>query len=462
MVENQFPLIQVLKRVLNPLVIALTLAAVVLMFGNVINADHILLLILVFLITLLVFEDSGLDHCWRRSNFILHVRDILMGWLKIIGIVLFFAYAAELFPHYDRSMILTWFAVTPPVIFVAQLSTRYVLHRFYLNSGISRSCVIVGLSDLGFKLAQRLHSNLFTGIKVCGFFDDRETERLITEHEEAKLLGTLRDVASHVRNNHIELIYITLPMVSQPRIMAMLDELRDTTVSVYFVPNIFVFDLLHARFGQIEGIPVISVRDTPMLGISRFNKRVTDIVLSLVFLIVLSPLLMLIALVIKLDSPGSILFKQRRYGLNGEEILVYKFRSMKVCEDGAQVPQAQKNDPRITPFGAFLRRTSADELPQFLNVLEGSMSIVGPRPHAVAHNETYRKLIPGYMMRHKVKPGITGWAQVNGLRGETETLDKMRSRIEYDIDYIRNWSLHLDLIIMLRTMIVLVRDKNAY
>lgn len=462
MVESQLPLIPVLKRILNPIVVGFTLIAVVLGFGSVIDTNHILLLILVFLITILVYDETGLDHCWRRSSFILHIRDILVGWLVIIGIMLFFAYVTELFPNYDRRIILTWFAITPAVIFLSHLTTRYMLYQFYLNRGISRSCVIVGLSNLGIKLEHRLRSNLITGIKVCGFFDDRDAKRLADVPQHINLIGALNDIADYVRNHRVEFVYITLPMVSQPRIMALLEELRDTTVSVYFVPDIFVFDLLHASFGQIEGIPIISVRDTPMLGVSGFNKRVIDVVFSFAFLIILSPLLLLIGLGVKLSSPGSVLFRQRRYGLNGDEILVYKFRSMMVSEDGAHIPQAQKNDPRITPFGAFLRRSSLDELPQFLNVLEGSMSIVGPRPHAIAHNETYRKLIPGYMMRHKVKPGITGWAQVNGLRGETETLDKMRSRIEYDIDYIRNWSLHLDLIIMLRTMLVLVRNKNTY
>ncbi len=462
MVENQLPLIPVLKRILNPLVIGFTLIAVILGFGTVIDTNHLLLLIVVFLITILVYDETGLDHCWRRSSFILHIRDILVGWLAIIGIVLFFAYVTELFPHYDRRIILTWFAITPAVIFLSHLTTRYLLYRFYLNRGMSRSCVIVGLSNLGLKLEQRLRANPFTGIRVRGFFDDRNPERLTGLPHHTQLIGALDDIPDYVRNHRIEFVYITLPMVSQPRIMALLEELRDTTVSVYFVPDIFVFDLLHASFGQIEGIPIISVRDTPMLGVSGFNKRVMDVIFSVAFLIMLSPLLLLLGLGVKLSSPGPVLFQQRRYGLNGDEILVYKFRSMHVCEDGDCIPQAQKNDPRITPFGAFLRRTSLDELPQFLNVLEGSMSIVGPRPHAIAHNEEYRKLIPGYMMRHKVKPGITGWAQVNGLRGETETLDKMRSRIEYDIDYIRNWSLHLDLIIMLRTLFVLVRNKNVY
>jgi putative colanic acid biosynthesis UDP-glucose lipid carrier transferase len=169
-----------------------------------------------------------------------------------------------------------------------------------------------------------------------------------------------------------------------------------------------------------------------------------------------------IAIGIKFTSPGPVLFKQRRYGLDGAEIMVYKFRSMNVLEDGAVIRQARRDDDRITPFGMFLRRSSLDELPQLINVLQGTMSVVGPRPHAIAHNEQYRKLIKRYMIRHKVKPGITGWAQVNGYRGETETVEKMRSRVAYDLDYMRNWSVSLDFLIMLKTLTVVIKDRNAY
>jgi len=462
MVANQLFGIPVLKRILNPLVISATLFVIVMGFGKTLDSNYILLLILVFLVTSLVYEETGIDHCWRRSSLVLHIRDILVGWLVIIGIILFFAYITELAAYYHRGIILTWFAITPVVIFGAHLATRYILHRFYLKRGIGRASVIVGLSTLGVKLTQRLQNNPHMGIKIHGFFDDRNPKRLVEAPDKTEILGSLSDVADYVRANNIEFLYVTLPMVSQPRIMALLDELRDTTASIYFVPDIFVFDLLHARFGQIEGIPVISVRDTPMIGVSEFNKRLMDISLSLIFLTVLSPLLLLIAAGVKLTSKGSVLFKQRRYGLHGEEILVYKFRSMTVCEDGNNIQQAQKNDQRITRFGRFLRRTSLDELPQLCNVIEGSMSLVGPRPHAVAHNEMYRKLISGYMIRHKVRPGITGWAQVNGLRGETETIDKMNSRIEYDIDYIRNWSIYMDFIIIFRTVLVLLNNRNAY
>jgi putative colanic acid biosysnthesis UDP-glucose lipid carrier transferase len=205
------------------------------------------------------------------------------------------------------------------------------------------------------------------------------------------------------------------------------------------------------------------VCETPFYGVNGLVKRISDIILASLIMVVISPLLAAVAIGVKMSSPGPILFKQRRYGLDGREIIVYKFRSMRVTEDGPVVKQATKDDPRVTRFGAFIRKTSLDELPQFVNVLQGRMSIVGPRPHAVAHNEMYRKLIKSYMIRHKVKPGITGWAQVNGLRGETETVEKMKARIEYDLDYLRHWSLRLDLSIIWKTIfVVFKRPDTAY
>jgi putative colanic acid biosynthesis UDP-glucose lipid carrier transferase len=273
---------------------------------------------------------------------------------------------------------------------------------------------------------------------------------------------TARDFADFVRSHAISRVYLALPISTAPRIEELLKELRDTTASVYFVPNIFAFDLVQARYVEINGMPAFSICDSPLQGMSGFWKRTFDVVLACFALVFFSPVLLIMALAIKRSSPGPVLFKQRRYGLNGEEILVYKFRSMTVCEDGPVVAQATEKDSRVTPLGAFLRRTSLDELPQIFNVLEGKMSFVGPRPHAVAHNEEYRKLINGYMIRHKVRPGITGWAQVNGLRGETSTIDKMQRRVQYDLDYLKNWSLWLDLKILARTALVVAYDRNAY
>ena len=251
-------------------------------------------------------------------------------------------------------------------------------------------------------------------------------------------------------------------MNQEESIQQLVENLSDTTCSVLLVPDVFTFDLLHARSQEINGVPVISILDTPLDGINAFLKRVEDIVLSSIILLLISPILLGLALAVKITSKGPVVFKQRRYGIDGKAIEVWKFRSMTVMEDGDKVTQATKGDNRLTPIGAFIRGTSLDELPQFINVLKGDMSIVGPRPHAVAHNEQYRKLIQGYMLRHKVKPGITGWAQINGWRGETDTLDKMEKRIEFDLEYIRSWSLWLDLKIVFLTIFKGFVAKNAY
>jgi putative colanic acid biosysnthesis UDP-glucose lipid carrier transferase len=213
---------------------------------------------------------------------------------------------------------------------------------------------------------------------------------------------------------------------------------------------------------DMNGVPVVGICETPFTGTNSLVKRTSDVLLASLILLLISPLLLAIAIGVKLSSPGPVIFRQRRNGLDGEEILVYKFRSMTTQDNGSVVRQAQRDDPRITRFGAFLRRSSLDELPQFFNVLQGAMSIVGPRPHAVAHNEEYRQIIKAYMVRHKVKPGITGWAQVNGHRGETDTIEKMRARVEFDLEYLRNWSLGLDLQIITRTIRVAFFDRNAY
>jgi putative colanic acid biosynthesis UDP-glucose lipid carrier transferase len=272
----------------------------------------------------------------------------------------------------------------------------------------------------------------------------------------------MADLPAYARKHNISTIFISQPISAQPRIRKLLDDLQDTTASIYFLPDIYVFDLIQARFDNVAGVPVVAICETPFTGINSAVKRISDVVLASIILLMLLPVMLVIAIAIKLTSPGPAIFKQRRYGLDGEEIIVYKFRSMTVAEDGAKVTQATRDDKRVTKIGAFLRRSSLDELPQFFNVLQGRMSIVGPRPHAVAHNELYRKQIKGYMLRHKVRPGITGWAQVNGFRGETETLDKMEARISYDLDYLRRWSLALDLWIIMRTIKVALKRDNAY
>jgi putative colanic acid biosynthesis UDP-glucose lipid carrier transferase len=349
------------------------------------------------------------------------------------------------------------------LILIVHIAVDSYLNSNVYRESVTRNAVIVGVGNLGMQLRDKMDNDLELGLQFKGFFDDRDLSRTTLEgHNSLQLMGRIHELSDYVRNNGIDIIYIALPMTSQPRVLDLLDSLKDTTVSIYFVPDIFVFDLIQARIDDVGGIPVVAVCETPFSGFNGLVKRASDIVLSLIILVLISPLILAVALGVKLTSKGPILFKQRRYGLDAEEILVYKFRSMTVEENGDTVTQATKNDVRITPFGRFIRKTSLDELPQFINVLQGRMSIVGPRPHAVAHNEMYRKVIKGYMIRHKVKPGITGWAQVNGLRGETDTVDKMEARIEYDLDYLRSWSLGFDLKIIVRTVLLVFKDRNAY
>ena len=388
-------------------------------------------------------------------------RSIATSWLSIIGLLLLLGWASGTLAVFDSRAIIAWLIATPPALFAAHRLVPLILPRVMAAQGVQKTAVIAGANDAGLRLAGRIRANPFPGVRFTGYFDDRGDKRLETSGAGA-CLGSLDQLAGYVKAHRIDFIYIALPMASQPRILKLLEELRDTTASIYFVPDIFLFDLIQARMEMIDGVPVLAVCESPFYGVDGMVKRASDVVLACLILLLISPVMLAIAAGVKLDSRGPVLFKQRRYGLDGKEILVYKFRSMRVLEDGATIRQATRGDPRVTAFGAFLRASSLDELPQFINVLQGRMSIVGPRPHAIAHNEMYRKLIRGYMIRHKVRPGITGLAQVNGARGETDTLEKMRQRIDYDLAYLRGWSLALDLKIIAKTVAVVFGKHNAY
>jgi putative colanic acid biosynthesis UDP-glucose lipid carrier transferase len=453
---NQVPLATAtLVRMLLEAVVAIgALWASAFAFGVSLGGPYIILALLVFSLT---FPGQAP----RGTSGAAIAREVLVGWFLVVGLLLMLGWATHTIEIFDERVIITWVAVTPVAMFAAHMLTPWLLPKILAAEGVKRTAVIAGASGLGRKLAERIRATPYLGVEVAGFFDDRSTVRL-RGLDVSELLGSVDDLAAYAKKQRVEIIYITLPMASQPRIMKLLDELHDTTASIYFTPDIFLFDLIQARMDTIGGLPVLAVCETPFSGMNGVMKRLSDIVLATLILVLIAPAMAAIALGVKLTSPGPVLFRQRRYGLDGREIVVYKFRTMRVMEDGGVVRQAKKNDHRVTRFGAFLRRTSLDELPQFINVLQGRMSVVGPRPHAVAHNETYRKLIKSYMIRHKVRPGITGWAQVNGLRGETETVDKMKARIEYDLDYLRHWSLQLDLQIIWRTIFVVFKKQNAY
>jgi len=447
-------ILNLVEMTLEPLSLVVSLWAVAVYHREGIGPHHVILALIVFSLT---FPGTArlMRPPWRA------VRDILLGWISLAALLFAFGYASGYLRYFDPEMLLTWMWAAPAALVGAHLLLRVSAPAVRALQGGAKRAVLAGVNDQGAELARRLDADLYSSVHLAGVFDDRGGERLHSANG-LPLLGKLADLPQFVKRNHIDVVYLSLPMVAQQRITALLSELRDTTASIYFVPDIFVTDLIQGRMDSVGGIPVVGVCESPFSGLDGVIKRGSDIVLSLLILVLLSPALLLIALAVKLSSRGPAIFRQRRYGLDGSEIIVYKFRTMKVQEDGGEIRQVSRNDPRITPLGAFLRRTSLDELPQFINVLQGRMSIVGPRPHAVAHNEMYRKLIKGYMQRHKVKPGITGWAQVNGLRGETETVEKMKARIEYDLDYLRNWSLRLDLFIIAKTVAVVLKGDNAY
>jgi len=445
------PLVQ---AALDPLVAIATLAAAVSVFGAGFDGACLILALLVFAMTF----PGGLAR--EKDNAGDLMLEIVTGWVAILGLLGLLGWATRTLEAFDQRVILAWALATPAVLFAAHRLLPLVLPRVLATQGLQKVAVIAGANELGRRLAERLRDPML-GIRVAGYFDDRGAGRL-QDLPAAQNLGTLSRLADFARAQRVDVIYVALPMASQPRILRLLEDLRDTTASIYFVPDIFVSDLIQARVDSIGGLPVVAVCETPFYGFNGAVKRVSDVVLSIFILAVISPLMLAIAIGVKLSSPGPVLFKQRRYGLDGRKIVVYKFRTMTVAEDGDVVRQATRNDRRITRLGAFLRRTSLDELPQFINVIQGRMSVVGPRPHAVAHNEIYRKLIRGYMIRHKVRPGITGLAQVMGWRGETQTVEKMKGRIEHDLQYLRSWSLLLDLQIILKTVVVVLARQNAY
>ncbi len=384
--------------------------------------------------------------------------DLVCLSITLIVLLIFFGWSTRSLNAFPAAVIVNWFWLTP-VCLVAAHGLFRVAAPLVLKK--NQRSVIIGMNDQGVALADRITHNPYTDLSLLGFFDDRQPSRR-THASRYPVLGRFADVSSYVAQHGIRVIYLSLPMASQDRTLKLLDDLRDTTASIYFVPDQFITELIQARMSSVVDIPVVAVCETPFVGMNGLLKRLVDFGVALLALVLLSPLLAAVALVVRLGSPGPVIFRQRRYGLDGAEIIVYKFRSMRAVEDGDRIRQAQRNDERVTPIGALLRRTSLDELPQLFNVLQGRMSLVGPRPHAVAHNEMYRKLVKGYMVRHKVRPGITGWAQVNGLRGETDTLEKMAARIRYDLDYLRNWSLRLDFYILVKTFALILHDKQAY
>jgi putative colanic acid biosysnthesis UDP-glucose lipid carrier transferase len=446
-------IVAVVKRLTDPIVIQASLLICHFIYGYAITRSVLLLGILTFALT----YPGTLPFRYRQIGLF---GQIISGWLLVACALGVLGWSIKAHEFIALQPIIAWTIATPFVIYGVHLLSPFIAPRLFKYQSVT-SAIVIGANEVSTRIVRTLNDDPLTATKVQAIFDDRSTNRLPT-FQDVPLAGNLANVGEYVRSHFVGVIYICLPMASQPRILKLLDELRDTTASIYFVPDVFVFDLMQARLDSVGGIPVLAVCESPFHGTVGLVKRWSDIAMSILALIVTAPLLIAAAIAVKVTSPGPIIFKQKRYGLDGRQIEVWKFRSMRMHHETGPVAQAKIGDARVTPLGAFLRKTSIDELPQFFNVLQGRMSVVGPRPHAVSHNEMYRKLISGYMIRHKVKPGITGWAQVNGARGETETVDKMELRVKYDLHYLRNWSLKFDLLIILKTIKTVLKGENAY
>jgi putative colanic acid biosynthesis UDP-glucose lipid carrier transferase len=400
---------------------------------------------------------------WRGESLEFEVASVVGAWSLVVVALLGAGYALKVSGEYSRLAIGTWFLLTPLVLSAWRVAESVVWTNLRVRGYNTRSAAIVGAGEQGKRVAETIQRSPWMGIRLLGMYDDREpAPDRVSKDLPSPLLGKMDDLLERGRSGEVDIVYLTLPVSNQERIVQMLNDLSDTTASVYMVPDMFLFSMFHGEWVQIGPLAGVSVFETPFQGVSGWVKRAEDLLIGFGALALAALPMALIALGIKATSRGPVLFKQTRYGLDARPFTIYKFRTMTVCEDDDDLTQATPNDPRVTRIGATLRRLSLDELPQVFNVLGGSMSLVGPRPHAAAHNEYYRKLISGYMTRHKVRPGITGWAQANGWRGETEDFEKMRARVEYDLWYIRNWSLSLDLRILVMTALRGFRDPNAY
>ena len=411
----------------------------------------------------LLCEITGMYRNWRGVSTEREVLCATVTWVATILALLALATVTRYAVWVDRSFVLVWSLLSLTTLVVSRIGVRTVLCALRSRGYNSRGFAVVGINKLGAELASRIQNAPELGLKLKGFYDDRQEKRLPSlPRELGGKQGTIDELLAAARAREVNMVFITFPMRAEQRIKSVLDKLGDTTASVYIVPDFFVFELLHSRWTNIRGLPAVSVFENPFYGIGGILKRFIDVGLATLTLCAVAIPMVVIGVLVKLSSPGPIFFRQKRYGLDGREIMVWKFRTMTVCENGERFTQATQHDERVTRIGSMLRKTSLDELPQLFNVLENSMSLVGPRPHATLQNEEYRSLIQGYMLRHKVKPGMTGLAQVNGWRGETDTLEKMERRIECDHRYIREWSLFMDVRILFRTVFVVFSRQNAY
>lgn len=405
----------------------------------------------------------GVYRSWRGQSVDSELRPVLLGIATVFMTLAFIALATKTTAQYPRVWMANWILLSVLGVFFLRVISRSILQTLHERGFDTTTVALVGGGLMAKRVAEHLRANPQIGLKAIGYFATTAEEQ---DAGFLPCLGSAAEVKETLEQHPVPIdqLWMVLPLSAEEAIRGILNQLRHSTVDIRMVPDMFGYHLLHYSTENLLGLPVLNLSYSPLSGPSRYTKEMLDRVLALAILAVISPLMLLIAALIKLTSPGPVIFRQTRHGWDGEPFTVYKFRTMHNHRGGdrSNTEQARRNDPRITPLGLWLRRTSLDELPQFINVLQGNMSIVGPRPHPVELNDLYCDQVERYMWRHKVKPGITGWAQVNGYRGETDTIEKMRKRIEYDLYYIDRWSLWFDVKIILLTLLHGFTGGNAY
>ena len=428
-----------------------------------ISGIYTLLTGIVILLSVFLFQRFQLYGTWRGGSFYREIGNVTLAWMMVLLITTAFVFINKVGVYYSRGWIVLWAVIGWMNLLAARISLHFIL-RWIRNRGHNvSSVVIVGNKEFSGRVAKRVIESRWLGFKILGLFHTESSSSAIEVDLNIPILGGIGDVAEYVQQHHVDQVWLAMPLRDELEVKYLLYGLRHSTADIRLIPDIFAFQLLNHSISEVAGFPVLDLSVTPMFGMNRILKTVMDLILTPIALLIASPLMLFVAIGVKWSSPGPVLFMQNRAGMDGMRFKVFKFRTMVLHRppEGTLV-QATRHDPRVTRFGALLRRTSLDELPQLFNVLRGEMSLVGPRPHAIEHNELYKNAIQGYMRRHKVKPGITGWAQVAGWRGESDTLEKMQKRVEYDLYYIENWSVSLDLWILILTVFRVLKGINAY
>lgn len=458
------PVVTGLLRVADlAVILAAALAAHFFRFQTVdLSGQYLAAILVVMLISANAFHVARLYNFQELARHLFQVRRILFAWTLVILLMLSAGFLTKTSSDFSRIWVLLWFTYAFVGLCALRFTVKLMIAKWRREGRLSQRIAIVGAGEQGQRVIEHLNAQPDPGIELVGVFDDRRN-RVPSHVGGLEVRGGMDALLQSVRTEKIDMVIVALPWTAEERLLGILDKLRTVPIDVRLCPEGVAYQFPNRPLADVRGIGMLSIFERPITHWDRLIKGLEDRILAASILLLISPLLAVIAILIKLDSRGPVLFRQQRYGFNNELIVVNKFRTMYVDEqppDGYR--QAHRDDPRITRIGRFLRRSSLDELPQFFNVLEGKMSVVGPRPHPVPLNDQYAVVMEEYFARHNVKPGITGWAQINGFRGETTTPESMRMRVRYDLYYIENWSVWFDLRIMVLTVFKGFVHENAY